>query len=67
VSNMKGGLLMRHFLLPLCWFNRHVPQRRNAHWDGFNYTSNCKTCGRKIRRREGGGWVKDWLEGKINP
>ena len=51
---------MRRFYWPLCLFNRHVPDRRNAHWDGFNYVSTCKVCRRQIRRREGGGWRRDW-------
>ena len=50
-----------HWLrLPLCLLNRHAPRRSKVRWDGFNFVGNCRSCGARIRRREGGGWQRDW-------
>lgn len=40
----------------LCLFNRHRPRRDKVTWDGFNYHSECAHCGKRIYRRQGGGW-----------
>ena len=40
----------------LCLFNRHRPQRDKVAWDGGNYNSQCVDCGKRIYRRQGGGW-----------
>ena len=50
--------------LPLCWFNRHVPNRNRAKWDGLHFISTCRFCGARIRRREHGHWEKDWMDAK---
>ncbi len=47
---------------PLCWVNWHAPFRRNAHWDGLNFVSTCKVCGKRLRRRDDGRWLKDLIE-----
>jgi len=53
---------MARFYWPLCLFNRHTPDRRHAKWDGLHYVSNCKICGKQIRRRDSRRWEKDWLD-----
>jgi hypothetical protein len=58
---------MARFYWPLCIFNRHTPSRRLAKWDGFNYVSTCKICGKQVRRRDSGRWLKDWLEETDRP
>lgn len=47
---------------PLCFLNRHVPDRRAAKWDGYHFVSHCLNCGRKIRRKARSNWKLDWLE-----
>ena len=46
---------------PLCFFNHHTPNRHRAKWDGLNFVSKCKGCGKEIRRRDSGRWEKDWI------
>ncbi|MEY2943132.1 MAG: hypothetical protein RLY97_1146 [Pseudomonadota bacterium] len=53
---------MRLFFFPLCWINRHRPNRHRAKWDGTHYVGNCKNCGKRIRKRDGGLWQKDWMD-----
>ena len=48
--------------IPLCWFNRHTPNRNRVKWDGVSFVGTCRFCGDKVRRREKGSWVKDWTE-----
>lgn len=50
------------FYLPLCFLNRHWPDRNRAKWDGSHYVSKCRVCGTPIRRRDKGQWQRDWLE-----
>lgn len=54
-STMKLGI-------PLCWFDRHTPNRNRVKWDGVSFVGACRFCGAKVRRREKGSWVKDWTE-----
>ncbi len=51
------------FPLPLCFINRHRPDRARAKWDGLHYVGTCRHCGARIRRRDAGHWQKDWIEG----
>lgn len=48
----------------LCLINRHKPRDRRADWDGSNYISKCGRCGERIKRLEGGRWVKDDRPGR---
>jgi hypothetical protein len=48
--------------IPLCWFNRHQPNRDAVEWDGYNYISTCRHCAAAIRRREKQRWEKDWIK-----
>jgi hypothetical protein len=50
--------------LPLRPFNRHVPRRDRAKWDGLNFVSSCRFCKASIRRLEQGRWKRDWLESR---
>ena len=47
--------------IPLCLFNRHRPVREGVVWDGLNYVSNCRFCGKAIRRKSRGKWLRDWM------
>lgn len=40
----------------LCRLNRHVPVRRNVHWDGAHYVGECRRCGAPIRRSARKTW-----------
>lgn len=61
-ARIREPLPIMRLRLPLCWFNRHVPRRNRAKWDGAHFTSTCRYCNADIRRREQGRWEKDWLE-----
>ena len=39
-----------------CRLGRHEPIRRKVHWDGRNYTGNCKHCGKEIERVAHRNW-----------
>ena len=47
-------------LLPLCWLDRHAPDRNAVEWDGYDYIGQCRRCQKQIRRRERMLWQKDW-------
>jgi len=47
--------------LPLCLFNRHVPNRHRVKWDGFNFVAACRYCKRPIRKEEHSAWRRDWM------
>jgi hypothetical protein len=47
--------------VPLCWFNRHHPDRDDVAWDGYNYVGTCRHCTAAIRRREKRRWERDWI------
>ncbi|MEZ5744884.1 MAG: hypothetical protein R3D89_14470 [Sphingomonadaceae bacterium] len=47
---------------PLCFLNKHLPNRRAAKWDGYNYVTSCRHCGAKLRRKSSKDWRPDWLE-----
>lgn len=46
-------------IIPLCWFNRHSPVRKEASWDGKSYLATCRFCSEPIHRRSRGDWRKD--------
>ncbi|MBT0667875.1 hypothetical protein HT136_05780 [Novosphingobium profundi] len=48
--------------IPLCWLNRHTPDREHAQWDGKHFVSTCTQCNAPIRRRKKNVWLKDWLD-----
>ena len=48
--------------LPLCLFNRHVPNRHRVKWDGLNFVGTCRYCKRPIRKEEHKGWLKDQMQ-----
>lgn len=48
--------------IPLCWIGKHSPNRNRVKWDGISFAGRCRHCGAPLRRREKGGWVKDWTE-----
>jgi hypothetical protein len=50
------------FRIPLCLFNRHEPDRREAAWDGRHFTGTCIHCKARIRRASRGKWLKDWKQ-----
>jgi hypothetical protein len=45
-----------------CALGSHKPVREDVDWDGRNYVSNCRGCGRRIRRSSYSDWRKDWLK-----
>jgi hypothetical protein len=56
-------------LLPTCGLNVHYPlktstdrRKKFAKWDGLNFVSTCRFCGKTIRRKPHGGWKRDWLQ-----
>jgi hypothetical protein len=49
--------------LPLCWFNRHAPNRDAVEWDGYDYVGTCRNCGKAIRRAGRRHWRQDWKQG----
>lgn len=53
---------MARLYLPLCLFNRHGPKQGAVEWDGGNYVSTCRYCGKPIRRKSRRKWLRDWLE-----
>jgi hypothetical protein len=57
-----AGSKMLSERLPLCWFNRHEPDRDVVEWDGYNYVSTCRHCRGQIRRREKRRWERDWMK-----
>jgi hypothetical protein len=57
-----GNIAAMKLGIPLCWFNKHVPKRNRVKWDGISFIGHCRFCGAQVRRREKGGWVKDWVE-----
>ena len=48
--------------IPLCWLNRHRPDRDAAWWDGLHFVGHCLDCGARIRRRKHRHWQRDWIE-----
>lgn len=46
-------------IIPLCLFNRHKPIRPDVRRDGRAYIGNCSFCGRDIRRKSRGKWLRD--------
>jgi hypothetical protein len=46
-----------------CTLGQHKPVREDVRWDGGNYVSSCRGCGKKIRRDSYRNWKADWLEG----
>jgi len=46
---------------PLCFLNKHVPDRDAAKWDGRHFVSHCLKCGQRIRRKAHREWKRDWL------
>lgn len=47
--------------IPLCLFGRHTPRRNKVKWDGLHFVGACRHCGTALRRKDHGGWVKDWM------
>ena len=46
-------------IIPLCLFNRHRPVRPDVRHDGRAYVGNCTFCGKEIRRKSRGKWLRD--------
>lgn len=61
--NQMERVAMSVSLNPLCWFNRHVPDRDAVHWDSHHYIGTCRRCGAPIRRLERKQWRKEWKQG----
>ena len=47
---------------PLCFMNKHEPDRRAAKWDGTGYVSHCLNCGKRIRRKSRNNWKRETTE-----
>jgi hypothetical protein len=45
-----------------CLFNRHVPRRSAAKWDGLDFVGTCRHCGARIRRKAHKTWLREWME-----
>lgn len=48
--------------LPLCFLNRHWPDRPRVRWDGNHWVGTCRICRHRIRRCDHGRWERDWLD-----
>lgn len=55
-SGLEAMPNRKRYYLPLCWFNRHAPDRRQIRWDGYQYVSNCRYCGKRIFRQAPKTW-----------
>jgi hypothetical protein len=58
----QDGSPMLSERIPLCWFDRHAPDRDAVEWDGYDYVGNCRHCRTTIRRRGRKDWKKDWKQ-----
>ncbi len=46
---------------PLCFLNKHAPDRSAVKWDGRHFTGHCLHCGKHIRRKARKTWKLDWM------
>ena len=61
-AELQEPQVIMRAILPLCLFNRHVPRRNRARWDGLSFISTCRWCNARIRRDPDGRWMQDWVD-----